>query len=939
MLKRILKIGIMCIALCCFFPRQVFADAPRLVWIFNATSQISSISDYSILVLLKDAGNVFASGDAVYYSDDKALVYMNRQPLSNSNSSIKAVFSETVSLTDLNNNIIREDLNISASELYATVYDYARLNVWTKTTLYTLTGDLINNVMEYKRYFHLIRDNIAPEITINGGNVSSRGSSVSLSATAIDDLSGVDQSTWQYSYNGGPKKNGSSVSFSEEGTYTVTFYVQDNVKNLGSRTTTVVTDRTAPSAVISGDMGSTWSNAASRTISVSASDAVSGIGSIESSTDNGKTWRWTSSLDSLSLTYSEQGTFYPQFRVKDKAGNERVLSGQVNLDRNPPIIEGFAPPGGGWLKPGFQFSGIKVKDSIEAAAANSGVNALSMRISPAGKTAISVNPGYNSSSGVVSPFTVDLPEGKYAVVFSVEDNAGNRGQASATVQIDGAAPVFSASLGGPVRRDGAGWMIPLLLSGVQDVHSGINPGAWKYRIDNGAETGFSVSGSGSSLAANIRVGTLTGNSHAIKISGTDNAGNTKTVELALVLDTTVPVIRYDDLLGKTPEGATWTNRGSVSIGAADTESGIESFTGEIKRRQSDGTWSISTDAVFDAQQISFTPGTADGVFQILLKARDRAGNLKEETLYTRIDRTAPVLTVPGGINTAAEVTANGSDPMSGIAETSWEWRIDNGPWNQGKTAVIAEGKLRNIGFRVKDKAGNQAEKNGTITIDTSPPVVRAVVPAYAEKESLAVDGLNASDTYTGISGIWYQIDGGTKQSIGGTGTKTLAIPIGNHREGRHRLVFSAEDGAGHTGTSEEYPFVIDRTSPLITTVEIRDSQNPDRILDDDDYITEHKIIINMEGDDWYRDGDSPWRGEIRYWYWTIGQRETAAPEFTGTGRSSQGAFTIEGFVQGVNYLYLCAEDGAGNRSPVIRRIVSRDPSIPGMPIIDRKSVV
>ncbi|MDR2029783.1 MAG: Ig-like domain repeat protein, partial [Treponema sp.] len=780
---------------------------------------------------------------------------------------------------------------------------------------------------------YLIRDIIVPDIVISGGNIITNGGSVSLSATASDSLSGLDSSTWQYSYNGGANVNGSSFALSKEGSYVVTFHVRDNVKNLGLKSTNVVIDRTAPVISVSGGPGSGWSNAASLTLSASATDALSGLdtASWQYSTNGGSSWSAEGSGNNK-VTLSAEGSYTVLFRVRDKAGNTQTSTSQIKLDRKPPVITGFAPPSSGWLRRDFQFSGIKVKDSVEAAAANAGVNASSMQIIPEGQAAISISPAYDSTSGTVGAFTAaNLPDGKYNLAFSVADNAGNRGQASTTVQIDGTAPAFTAAINGHAKRNGTGWIIPLALSGVQDNHSGINQGAWKYSIDGGSETTFSVTGSGSSLTANIRIGTLAGTSHSLRISAADNAGNKKTLDLAFVLDITAPVISYDGLMEKTVEAAKWINSSALTIGAADTESGLGSFTGEIKRRQANGTWSVTTDAVFSTGKITFTAGTADGIFQILLKAEDNAGNIKEETLYARIDRTPPVITVPSGISTTVAISGNGSDTMSGIVSASWEWRAGDGPWQQGNTAVLTEGRTLSFGFRVKDNAGNVGEKNGTITVDLNPPQVSAVVSAYAKEGNLFIDELQASDSITGIDGIWYQIDGGSKQPI--EGTKAISIPIGSYGEGRRRMLISAEDGAAHIGTSDEYIFIIDRTPPRIDKTEIRDGQDPERILQDDDYIVENKITINLESSDWYKDGEVLQKGEVLYWYWTLGQEETAAPEFSETRRSSQSAFAIEGFVQGLNYLFVCAEDRGGNRSPVIRRIVSRDSNIPSMPVI------
>jgi hypothetical protein len=797
-------------------------------------------------------------------------------------------------------------------------------------------ADMLGNIGGGLKSLYI--DKTPPTVTVSGetGTSWSNASSVSLSAEGSDALSGIDSATWQYSINGGSTwsaqgSSNNSLSISAEGSRSVQFRVKDRAGHSASKAATVKIDRTPPVITLGGNMGAAWGREASRDLSISVSDVLSGVALVESSADGGLTWVDTGSKSSGRISYSGEGTFTGLFRARDSAGNTATVSGTVNLDRRSPIISGFTAPAG-WIKPDVVFSGITIKDSTEATGYISGFNPESIRIRPGSYAAIAVRPGYQAESGALDAFTVSgLPNGSYTLTLSASDYAGNAGSSAIqTIKIDGAPPAFNVGVNGVPRRSGGGWSIPLLLSGVSDGHSGVNHQGWKYAIDGGAESAFAVTGSGTEYNAALVIGPLSGGTHSISITGRDNTGNQTSKSCSFVIDDGAPVISWDPLFGDGPEQAPWTNKSGFSVSAADAVSGIAAFTGEIKRLQG-GVWVTTGDAVFNGSAVNFSAGTADGVFQISLQASDQANNQTGKTLYLRVDRSAPVLTIPSGISAVNSLSAAAVDSASGLDESSWEWKGEDGLWRPGKTAVLSPGRDRRIGFRVRDYAGNSAEKNGEITVDTSPPVVSAAAASFARAERLSIGGISAEDGISTVNKVWYRIDGGETHSVSPWPVQTLDVPVTAYAEGRHRIQFGAVDAAQHTGLSAEYGFIIDRSVPVIEEAELREGRNTARVLGDMDYTAANEVRVTIRGRDCYRHEGLEQEGSIVHWYWDIRRDKNALPEFSENRKSSAAEFTIQGYDEGISYLYITAEDAGGNRGVPFRRVLSKDQSIPGAP--------
>ena len=188
--------------------------------------------------------------------------------------------------------------------------------------------------------------------TVSGatGLWSNAASVVVTASGSTDGGSSVTGYQYQTSLNGGAfsaSTSGSSVTVSAQGTTVVQFRALDAAGNTSAWVQgTVKLDRTLPTNPTVSGGSTSWSAAASRTISATnATDALSGLARYEyrTSTNNGTTWGVTTAGASAVIT--AEGATIVQFRSVDNAGNVSSWlpatagsSNTVKLDRTAPSL-------------------------------------------------------------------------------------------------------------------------------------------------------------------------------------------------------------------------------------------------------------------------------------------------------------------------------------------------------------------------------------------------------------------------------------------------------------------------------------------------------------------------------------------------------------------------------------------------------------------------
>jgi hypothetical protein len=165
-----------------------------------------------------------------------------------------------------------------------------------------------------------------------------------------------------------------------------------------------------------------------------------------------------------------------------------------------------------------------------------------------------------------------------------------------------------------------------------------------------------------------------------------------------------------------------------------------------------------------------------------------------------------------------EVGFSGTDTTSGVASSTYRYRINGGAWQPGSNLLITTDGTYTINAEVQDVAGNTGAQNITIRLDKTPPTVNPSASGTQQNGwfRTAVDAAaNAADATSGIANIQHRVNDGAWQNGANV---TIAA------DGTHTVAFRATDNAGHV-TTHEVTFSVDRTPPGISQAVVPDGQN------------------------------------------------------------------------------------------------------------------
>ena len=519
--------------------------------------------------------------------------------------------------------------------------------------------------------------------------------------------------------------------------------------------------------------------AAGQSVTLSATDAQSGVSAIYCTIDGGARQTY-----SAPFTISSQGTHAIAYWSVDVAGNsEATHTGYVNIDGSAP-----ATTAGGLQADshsGWRTTSLSV--SLSATDAYSGIASTSYILD--GTTHL--------YTGV--PFLVS-GDGSHAVVYCSIDAAGNsETQHTGYVNIDTTLPTTSAT--GLQADNHSGWqnVSQTVSLAASDARSGV--AATYFTLDGGARqtygTPFTVSAQGS---------------HPITYWSVDAVGNTEATHSGFVNIDTTPPSAGDDA-----DGA-W-HRTAVTVHLNPADAGGSGLSAAQYRLQGGSTWSTAAANAFVVPAPA--DGSGDGVHVYQYRAVDNAGNSSPISSCTVwIDATAPVTTASGlaadqysAWRSSSQTVSLSADDGAGSGVTTVTYTLDGGASQPYTSPFTVSGVGQHpVTFRATDAAGN-VETTRTGWVNISNPFAQATGLAVNDHSGWQTAAATVTITGTGDHQpltIYYRLNAGSWQTLTNPASFQVAA------EGSNQVDYYARNTLGMESVHETGFVNIDATAPATT---------------------------------------------------------------------------------------------------------------------------
>ncbi|TDE85691.1 Ig-like domain-containing protein [Deinococcus sp. S9] len=646
-------------------------------------------------------------------------------------------------------------------------------------------------------------------LTPAGEFVPGNGNTVTLRATATrndTDLSGgITYSATCGQVAGNVWTLDSTCTDGSKQVVTATVSVNGKVY---SDTRTVTVDASAPTVQItSPEPGSTITSNPVK-VSLSASDAVSGVASIllEASRDGG-TYEQVGVLTSPSgeiIWAPTNGTYTLRVTATDRTGlksSTTISNLKVQLtssDKTPPVV-----------------SEVKV---LNAAAVLRGTITVQATATDAdsGVAKVELFDGGNSlgvqTSGVGNAYTfaVDttkLSDGAHTLRAVATDNVGLRHEKTLEIQVDNTAPVLTWNVPNIVGATGT---LTLTATSNEEGHITYSPtcgtmtgNVWDYR--------------------NCPDGTAA----TLTATATDPAGNTTVQTRTVTIDLTAPTVQITS-----PQDGQKFTQNPITINVSGTDNQAVDHIDVFSNNKQIGTVS--------GAQGSVTWAPASGSYTITAKAYDKAGNASGEAraqISVELTTTSAIIPTAAPTLTASKTASNNPTFVRGLGTLTGSATADkatvasaqlivDGQPNGTPTAssgsvsfnfdfdTLNEG-LHDLSLRWTNSAGVSADSDKlSVYVDKTAPVVKWNIPANGSVTNTAPIKLEATatDAASGLADIAYSVNG-----------QTVTSPWQPSSEGTFTVTATATDKVGNAA-SQNTTVTYDKTGPVITPTSPTNSQ-------------------------------------------------------------------------------------------------------------------
>lgn len=669
-------------------------------------------------------------------------------------------------------------------------------------------------------------DTTAPSVSLGAISSPLQGGTTTTVTYTVTDASPIASMTLEYAANGTTYTTVGAVSGSSY-TWTIPtdnttasrlrLTATDAAGNSASAISNAFIVDSTPPAVTLDAVGALLRGTNTEAVTFTASDTNGLASTVLNFTSNSgtsytpvvtnPTSPYTWSIPSLNTTTNQL-----QLVVTDNAGN-------VTTVNNATFTIDSTPPSASLNPPGSLLRGGDTEVLTFSSGDTHGVASTSLQYAADGVnfTEVIANP--------TSPYNWTVPSDDTTnarLRFVVTDNAGNITQVEqGTFTVDSTPPSLSITDLASVIRGGS--TEPVNFSATDP--AGLGSISLDYAA-NGTTFDTNLTTTNTSPYSWAVPSVDTTNSR-LRLTATDNAGNSTSVESALFnIDSTPPTVTLNDLAAAIQGGSPTT--------VIFTTSDANGVNSTVLNYAADGTNFSSTLSSSPTSPYSWAVPSVDTTnSRLQLVVTDVVGNSTTvENANFNIDSTPPSLTIgavpsplAGGNN--QNITFTDSD-ANGVASLLLEYSLDGISYTTISTNpsspqswTIPNGDTVNADIRLTgtDSVGNTVSvTSNTFTIDSTNPTVDITdLAAVIRGGGNTNVTFSASDTSTGIASIdlLYAANGTTFSTIqpNATSPYSWSVPAVNTTGSALRVI--ATDGAGNTASHTTSLFNIDSTAPSV----------------------------------------------------------------------------------------------------------------------------
>ena len=462
---------------------------------------------------------------------------------------------------------------------------------------------------------------------------------VLLNTSASDATSGL--ASFTCTLDGAPLDACNSITVNTEGPHTLVLTARDNAGLTRNLTQSPSIDSQSPvldlSLVGRRDAGSDWYTAAALNGSASDASPGSGLSAFEYRVDQAD---WVTFPASGELTLPE-GKHTVDVRAIDNAGLTASSVKSYWLDRVAPSITLY--PDGTFGRNNWYISALHLTAS--ASDETSGMDVFEYSL--------------NNSLWTAYAAPLVLSDGIHDISFWAEDTAGLVTQENKTYKVDTRVPDIGGNLSGIPGENGWFTSDVTLSASAFDPLPGSGIDALTYTLDGSPEDAFS-----SPLL-------LSDGEHTVQLNARDSAGLSFTLEQVVNVDTILPSLEVQTTLPG------WVKETVTLSGTADDDgSGLSKVE-------------ISTDGEKNWQTVTDTPdwnfswntqNSANGLYEVVVRATDKAGLTTRQTIKTGVDNKVPEINLPASWFQWDTISLDIQEEHSGLSDAHIEISDPKGRW-------------------------------------------------------------------------------------------------------------------------------------------------------------------------------------------------------------------------------------------------------------------